>query len=143
MALPDTIKLSGATQRTSGIASAALSAGGNVVGSAIDNASNLDALCDIEIVFTCASAPTAGQVIEAYLLYAPDGTNFEDGSDTVDPQSGLVGVAVARAVTTAQRVLIRNVALLPYAFKVLLKSELGQAATVTANVYTRNDAVVE
>jgi len=127
--------------RAAGISAASLNAGANALGSAIGNDSNLDRWADFELQFTCSVAPTANTVVELYLLYALDGTNYEDGSAApIDPTKTPVGVFTARAVTSAQRVTLSHVPLSPHKFKCLLKSELDQNATgVTLTCYTYNE----
>ena len=145
MALPDTIKHAGGSSRTTGIAAANIAAGANALGSEIDNSTNKDTECDIEVSITCGVAPTADKVMEVYILYALDGTNYEDGNAVgpVDPKKAPVGCVAVRAVTSAQKCVISGVPLRPYKFKVLLKSELDQTATTTVLLYSNNPQIVE
>ena len=144
MTLPDTIKHSGGTSRTTGIASQSISAGANYLGSEIDNSSNLDTEANIEVLITCSTAPTANKTVEIYLLYAIDGTNYEDGGVSVDPTKVPVGIVAARNVTGAQRLTIEGVRLQPYKCKVLLKSELDQTSqTTTVLLYSHNPTVID
>lgn len=120
------------TPRTTGIASETVAAGANFLGSEIDNSSNLDTHLDLDVAFTCGSAPTANKVIEIYLLFSVDGTNYEDGDATpTDPTKSLLTAVAARAVTSAQRVAIDQIPIPPKKFKILIKSELDQSASVT------------
>jgi hypothetical protein len=143
MALPDTFALTVGVSRASGITSASLTAGANYLGSAIDNSTNLDLYADIEIVWSCSLTPTADAVLEVYLLYSLDGTNYEDGSTSVDPKAPMAGAAPVYADTATHRYLIRGVSLEPLAFKALVKSEINQAATVTVNIITYREQVVD
>lgn len=149
MALPDVFQLTSASSRTSGLSAVSIAIGSNYLGAAIDNASNLDLQADVELVWSCGTAPTADKVLEVYLLYALDGTNYEDGAGNgtgtgdVDPKAPLIGAAPVYANTSSHRYLIRGVPLEPLPFKVLVKSELDQAATVTVNVKTYREQVVD
>jgi len=127
--------------RTTGIASASLTAGANSLGSEIDNTANKDRWATLELTFTCSTAATARKVVEAYLIYATDGTNYEDGDGTpTDPAKSPAGVFVNRNVTTQQKTTITGIPLEPLKFKLLLKSELNQDATsLTLLCYTYNE----
>lgn len=142
MALPDTIGHEGSTSRTTGIAAQAIVAGANFLGSAIDNATNLDLFADIEVAFVCGVAPTANTVLEVYLLYSIGGTNYEDGDATpVDPKANPVGTAAAYNDTNTHYQTIKGVPLRPSLFKILVKSELNRDATVTVLCYTNKRQV--
>lgn len=136
------IKWDSAVSRTTGISTASINAGANNLGSEISNNTNKDRWATFELQFTCASAPTAGTVFELYLIYAIDGTNYEDGDATpTDPIKIRAGVFPARNVTSAQRIVLANIPLSPFKVKCLLKSELDQNATsVTLSMYTHNEA---
>lgn len=118
---------------------------GKAISAALDNyvsaAPQLDLFADLELAVTFASAPTAGSVVEVYILPSIDGTVYPDGSTTVLPQSSLyVGGFAVRAVTTAQKLLVRGVAMPPGMFKVLVQNTTNQAfpasgSTVRMNTY--------
>jgi len=112
---------------------------GKAISAAIDNSTNLDLFDDLELTVDFASAPTAGTVIEVYLLPAVDGTNYPDGSTTVLPQAGLLvaGFAV-RNDTAAQRMAVRGVSLPPGSFKYLVQNTTNQAFPATGSVLSRN-----
>jgi hypothetical protein len=137
------VKWTTATSRTSGISSESISAGANNLGDEVDNSSNKDRFASFSLIFTCATAPTAGKVMELYIVYAIDGTNYEAGDATpTDPVKIRAGVFPARNVTAAQRVNLTNVPLAPFKLKCLLKSELDQNATsVTMQMYTHNEEI--
>lgn len=61
-------------------------------------------LCDVELVVTYGSAPTANTAVSVWFLAAPDGTNYEDGGTSVTPARLPDVVLPVRAVTTAQRI---------------------------------------
>ena len=138
-----TKKWTNTTGRETGIAGAAIVAGANFLGSEINNAINKSQLANIEVNFTCAVAPTVNKVIENYLIYAISHTAsavYEDGSVAIDPTTTPIGFVAARAVTSAQRVTIKNIPLMPFRFKILLKSELDQNASgVSVHCYTHGE----
>lgn len=113
---------------------------GKAISSAIDNSSTLDLFDDLQLNVTFASAPTAGTVVELYLLPSIDGgTDYPDGSTSVLPQSSLfvAGFAV-RAVTTAQKMVVRGVALPPGLFKYLIQNTTNQAFPASGSTLERN-----
>lgn len=92
-------------------------------------------LGDFELVVTFDTNPTAGSTVELYLLRAADGTNYEDGSASVAPNPGSrVGSFPVRAVTTAQRIVLRDVPLPPGLYKALILNDAtGQAFAASGN----------
>lgn len=141
-----TLMWSSTTSRTTGISAQNLNAGANILGSEIDNATNKDQWCDISAAFSCTSSPTDGTELEVYILYAADGTNYQDGdASPTDPKGGYVGSFVARNLTTTQRPAPIQVRLKPFKFKVLVKSELDQNITntsLTVELRTYNEETV-
>jgi hypothetical protein len=131
------------TPLVSGIAAASLSSGANILGSEIDNESNLDRFLAVELTFTCAVAPTANGTIELYVIYALDGTNYERGDATpTDPTKAAAATFAAASVTVAQTGARFNIPIGPFAFKILLKSEIDRDATaVTVDAYSYNEDI--
>jgi hypothetical protein len=135
-----TVKWGTPTARTTGIAAEAIAAGANFLGAAIDNATNRDRYLSVELVFTCAEAPTAGTTIELYILPSEDGTNYADGAADLDPASTPTAIFTVRAVTTAQRPPAEvNIPIPPKKFKLLLKSEMDKSASCTLTASTYNE----
>ena len=89
--------------------------------------------CDLELVVTFGTNPTAGTAISFWFLTTSDGTNYEDGGTSVTPARAPDLVIPVRAVTTAQRIIRR--CLLPWGnFKVLIKNDgTGQAFSSSGN----------
>lgn len=113
-----------------------LTSTGSALSSAVDNDTDLDLYMDIEGLFTFGTGPTAGSVLEVYLVSSLDATNFEDGSTTgpIVPANGYVGCFVLRSVTTAQRMIIRGVAVPPTDFKLMVVARTtGQTAAASGN----------
>lgn len=149
MALPDSIGALGGTTRTSGIAAAAIASGANYLGSAIDNATNLDDIADIEIVWAYATAPTASKTLSLHLLYAMDGTNYEEGAGDgtgtgdVDPLACTEITAISPAADTSTHRKFISVDIAPYACKLLVRNvDTAQEAAVTVNIKTRKSAQI-
>lgn len=94
-------------------------------GTAYDNTTNLDLWADFVLDVTFASNPTAGSTIDLYLIPSVDGTNYADSA--VLPASYLVGSFVLRAVSTAQKVALLRVPLLPGKAKFAAVNNSGQA----------------
>lgn len=112
---------------------------GKAISAAIDNGTDLDLFDDLELAVTFGSAPIAGTLIEVYLLPAADGSNYPDGSTSVTPQASLyAGGFVVRAVTTAQVLVLRGVALPPGLFKYLVQNTTSQAFPSSGSTLQRN-----
>lgn len=103
--------------------------------SGYDNGTNLYIYGLFELNVTFAVAPTANSLVELYLIPAPDGTNYDDGSATgpITPVTTFVGGFPLRAVTTAQKVPLGVsgapflIPLPPVPFKAMLYNKSGQA----------------
>lgn len=117
---------------SSGITSSSMNAGANLLSSEIDNETNLDTHLMLELTWTCSSASTVNSAVEVYILYALDGTNYEDGDASTDSYKLPVGAFYDDGGTGAQKQTIGPIPLMPFKFKVLLKSELDQNATSVA-----------
>ncbi len=80
-----------------------------------------------------AAAFTAGGAMLIWFLKAIDGTNYEDGSDSVTPARDPDVIIPVAAVNTQQRIAIANIPLPPFPTKPLFRNEGGQALTNTDN----------
>lgn len=118
------------TNRATGISGATLNSGANALSGEIDNETNKDRYLALELTFTCATAAAVGATVQVFIVYAMDGTLYEDGSTApLDPAKTPIGVFVNRFVTTAQKQSIVGIPIFPFKFKVLLANKLGQNAT--------------
>jgi hypothetical protein len=111
------------------------------LGAAFDNtqgqAGDGYTLCDLELVVTFGTAPTANTGLSLWFLPAQDGTNYEDGDASTTPARAPDLVFPVRAVTTAQRVARRSVLLPEGKWKPLLKNDgTGQAVAASGNTLT-------
>jgi hypothetical protein len=121
-----------------------VAAGRKCQSDSVDNTQIRDRECCIEVVFTFGVAPTPFKPLEIYLIYSMDGTNFEDGSDSVDPTCQMAGSVPVRAVTSAQRVTIKGVPLRPFKFKVMLKNKTDQSVgTIVITVTSYSEQQVQ
>lgn len=127
----------------------ALANNANKLGAEFDNTlvGNRFQYADFELLCRGASAMTAGAVIKLWIVEAMDGTNYEDGGDSVTPARPADEQFYVQAVATQQRITLRNVVLPPSKWKPLIRNESGQALTnvdgenlLTMRTYTEVDA---
>ena len=113
---------------------------GKAISSAIDNSTYLDLFDDLELAVDFVTAPTAGTIVEVYLLPSLDGgTTYPDGSTSILPQSSLyVGGFAVRNTTAAQVMSLRGVALPPGSFKYLVQNTTNQAFPASGSTLRRN-----
>lgn len=114
-------------------------------GTELANQTNLDQYAKVELQVTFGSAPSAGGYVQIHMVTAPDGSNYEDGSSSVDPGLHTVVCSIPlRAVTSAQRLTSPVFALQPAKTKFILYNGSGQAfpsSGSTLTLYTDNDEV--
>jgi hypothetical protein len=118
---------------------------GKAISSGIDNyvpnpTPQLDLFADVELAVDFVTAPTAGTVVELYLLPSIDGgTVYPDGSTSVLPQSSLyVGGFAVRNTTAAQVMVIRGVALPAGYYKYLVQNTTNQPFPATGSTLRQN-----
>jgi hypothetical protein len=90
--------------------------------------------CELELLVTFGTAPTANTTVNVWLLHELDGSNFEDGSGSITPLRVPDAFFALRAVTTAQRIIF--VAELPpgTTIRPLLRNDgTGQAMASSGN----------
>ena len=114
-------------------------------GSEIDNSVNLDKYGMFEINVTFATAPDTNGPLHLYLITAPDGTNYGDGSSSVDPGPDAYLLTInVRAVTSAQRKMTRMFEIPNTKFKLILENQAGFAFPATGStveLFTSNDEI--
>lgn len=130
----------GSSSRTTGIsASDNFANGSGLLSDEIDNTTNLDTMMDIQLGFDPESAPAAGASFYIYVLYALDGTNYEDGGTALQPTAKTPATPIAcRAVDTAQKVNANQIAISPHKFKILVWNATAvqhDAVTLLARTY--------
>jgi hypothetical protein len=111
-----------------------LANGSNALSAAVSNETNGDLAAQFEIACTFASAPSAGQPVELYLVQTVDGTNYEDGASGASAATPPVPAWVfsSRAATTLRQI-SPLLPLPPRDFKILLKNGSGQAMTASGH----------
>jgi hypothetical protein len=118
------------------------SSSGKAISSALYNGDDgLDAstggnlFADLELAVDFVTAPTAGTVVEVYLLPSIDGgTTYPDGSTSILPQSSLfVGGFAVRNTTAAQIMVLRGVSLPSGYYKYLVQNTTNQAFPATGS----------
>lgn len=114
-------------------------------GTEITNNTNLDQYGKLELSVTFGTNPSAGAYVQIHMLTAPGGTNYEDGSSSVDPGLHTVIASIpVRATTSAQRLMTPVFQMQPAKTKFILLNKTGQsfpASGSTLTLYTDNDEV--
>src|SRR5579883_1505057 len=73
------------------------------VGLAFNNSSTLAQYGILRCTLTFGSAPSSGGSVWIYMIQQVDGSNYADGSDTVDPGvQNIIAFVPVKAVTTQQ-----------------------------------------
>lgn len=124
----------------------ALAAGSrSAAGTELANQTNLDQYGKLEVTVDFVSAPAANGYFNVYMVTAPNGTNYEDGSNTIDPGTHtLVAIIPVRADSAAQRLASSVFMLQPAKTKFILENKTDQAFPASGsivNLYTTNDEV--
>lgn len=114
-----------------------LANGSSILSDEYDNGTNLWLFADLEFQLDFAVAPTDNAIMELWLIPAEDGTNYADGSASVPARSTLsIGTLPVDDVSTAQRLVVRNIQLPSCKFKILVKNSSGQALGASGNEMT-------
>lgn len=133
MALPDNIRHASASSRSTGISSQSIADGASYAGSEIDNATNKDTLMSVELAWSYGTAPTADKTVELHVLYAIDGTNYED----LSVHTLRSAVSPPADTSSYRRLLLDAVPIAPFKFKLAVKNtDTGQSITATVTAYT-------
>lgn len=118
---------------------------GKAISAAIDNSDavtqpTLDLFADLELAVDFVTAPTAGTVVELYLLPSIDGgTTYPDGSASILPQTSLyVGGFAVRNTAAAQVMVMRGIALPPGSYKYLVQNTTNQPFPATGSTLRQN-----
>ena len=110
---------------------------GNKLGSSIDfTASGADRKLYMDVEIYLNTVDLSGQTnpaIHIWLLARTDGTNFEDGSDSVTPARAPDKIVPLREVNAAQRVFARFLMTTPDQGKLLIKNKTGVALASSGN----------
>ena len=106
---------------------------GSALGTEVNNSTALEIYADFELLVTFGTNPTDGSLVELYIAGALDGTNYEDGSSTVQLRTHYVGGFPVRAVTSAQRIPLRRIPIPPCKYKAYVVNKTGQTTASSGN----------
>lgn len=115
-------------------------------GTAVDNGTNLDTYGWLKLSAAAfGTNPSAGAYVEVHMLQALDGTNYPDGSNTIDPgvDTTILTIPIL-ANTSAQVKQVGPFLLPPCPIKFILVNQTGQAfasSGSTLTLYTDNYSV--
>ena len=111
-------------------------------GTEIDNSVNLDTYGMLELNVDPTAAFLTGGFVSIFLITAPDGNNYGDGSSSVDPGADTWFLNIPlRAVSTAQRKMTKVFPLPPAKMKFILENQAGlvfPSAGTTLELFTMN-----
>ncbi len=127
--------LGGVVVGITGTALRSVSDGANKLGTEYDNSTsaNRNMYADFVAELTFNTAPSAGDYVALYLLGAPDGSNYEYGSDTMDPaETSWVGNFIVRTTTANHYCVLKHILLPATKFKCLVMNEGGSRFSGTA-----------
>jgi hypothetical protein len=112
-----------------------LADGANKLGGVIDNSTNLEQFLAVEVSIAAQGvARDAGAHVAVYLLRTVDGTNYQYGSDSVDPPPDSLVATIAFDAATAARInMVFGILAPPGKCKLLLQNNTGQAFASSAN----------
>lgn len=111
-------------------------------GTEVDNSVNLDTYAMLEFNVDPTAAFSSGGFVSIFLIAAPDGSNYGDGSSSVDPgaDTWILNIPL-RAVATAQRKITKVFPLPPAKIKFILENQAGlvfPSAGTTLELFTMN-----
>lgn len=112
-----------------GLTDATLGPGLNVASSEIDNGFTEHEFLTLSLSLDLAGVPDANGTMELYLV-CNTGDGYEDGL-TVDPVAMPIAVMPIREVAGMQKLSFPRLDVPPYAFRVVLKSEVSVSAVAT------------
>lgn len=114
----------------------------NKLGAAIDFATagaDRKLYMDIEIYLGSVNlSAEINPAIYLWVLGRTDGTNFEDGTDSVDPARPPDAIIPLRAFNGVQRVSVKRILTTPDQGKLLIENQSGAALAATANTVKYN-----
>lgn len=97
---------------------------------------------DFELLLGFAVSPVANTTVDLYIIESVDATNYADGTGSntpasvIAPSTAYAGSFAVRAVTAAERLVLRGVPLPPTNFKVMVVNNTGQATATSGTTQT-------
>lgn len=122
---------SGPTNVSAPVSAQTINTGAGALGTEYDNETNKHRFANLQLTFSHGTAPTSGQWL-VYILYAQDGTNYEDGGTSTQPRKQHAANFPYRAASTSAQKISRLVPILPFKFKVLVWNDTNQNSASTA-----------
>jgi hypothetical protein len=114
----------------------------SAAGTEIANQTNLDQWGKLEVNLASIT-PSAGGFLTIYMITAPGGTNYEDGSATINPGAHTAVVTIPlRNAAGAIRVMSRPFLMEPAKTKFIFENQAGVTLAASGNtvtLYTTND----
>ena len=132
--MADLKRKAGTFQTVGSTALNSLANDGRVLLTEFDNSTGLWMECEVEVNAGFASAPTAGNAINLFLVPCLDGTNYAagDGTDAAQGSTFIGSVSVYNS-TSAKRLVLAGVRMPPCKFKILVENKTGQAFASSSN----------
>lgn len=117
----------------------------SAAGGQIDNATNLDTYGLLVLSTTFGTNPSSGGRLSIYMIFAADGTNYCDGSASVDPGGDRFICDIFLTATTSAQIKFSCIfALVPSKTKFIALNSSGQtmaASSSTIGLFTTNDLI--
>jgi hypothetical protein len=114
-------------------------------GTEVDNSANLDTYGVLELNVDFGTAPDGDASVIIYMVSAPDGSNYAQGSSSVDPgPDAMVSSLKINASTSAQRKVSKPFLIPPSKVKFILENQTGQAfpgSGSTLELFTYNEEI--
>lgn len=127
--MANAVKFTAPSAQSAILNAATVNAAAGGLSSEYDNETNKHQQAALELSFQHGVAPTGNWLI--YVLYAIDGTNYEDGGTATKPAGLPTRIINARAVTTAQKQTV-SIDIKPFKFKVLVWNDTDQNSSASS-----------
>lgn len=88
---------------------------------------------DFELIVSFGTAPGANVPVELYVIPAANGTDYASADTSAPPPNLFAGAWLVRNTTATQRLVIRQAALPPSRFRILVRNTTGQAFAASGN----------
>lgn len=114
------------------------------IGAVIDNETDKYLYINLEL-YLASLTPATGPYVSVYAVYSLDGTNHQDGSDTVIPQSNaLIYTFPLSTSAGTKRMIGVNIPIAPFKFKMVVENQanVSFAASGSTLKYRRHNGDV-
>lgn len=120
------------TNISTGITGNTVNTGAGALSSEYNNESNRRRFLAIELTMDHGSAPTVNREWLVYVLYALDGTNYEDGGTSTQPKKNPAAAFPVRADTNTLITSAVDIPIAPFKFKLLVWNDTDQNSAANA-----------